>query len=357
MKIFLISNLYPSIDDRDYGIFVRNIEDGLQNNGAEIVQKAVISGRTRSFFEKLGKYKKFYLDILSAYRKNDFDLIYLHFISHSSPGLLLARGLFGKKKKLVINIHGSDILKYHKGLLKFSNKKLLRTTDLLVVPSAYFKGIIETVFPDFPESKIFISPSGGLDTSVFYSHKKFVQDKLHLGFVSRIEDDKGWRTFLKALHLLKNKNLDFKVSIAGTGSKTEAMKALVLKLNLQDHVDYLGILSHTELSSLYNDLDLFVFPTQSNESLGLVGLEAMACGVPVIGSEIAGLKTFIDDKKNGWFFTPGNEAELAEKITNFYKLPHKEKDKMRNSAIQTAIKYEKNKVAYTLYQKFEQLLS
>lgn len=50
----------------------------------------------------------------------------------------------------------------------------------------------------------------------------------------------------------------------------------------------------------------------------LVGLEAMACEVPVIGSYIGGLKDYIKDKENGFFFTPGNAEELSNKIELYY---------------------------------------
>lgn len=52
-------------------------------------------------------------------------------------------------------------------------------------------------------------------------------------------------------------------------------------------------------------MDLFVFPTQLEESLGLVGLEAMACGVPVIGSCIGGLTDYIEEGTNGFFSSRG----------------------------------------------------
>src|SRR5690625_1783711 len=283
MKIFLISNMYPSSDDPDYGVFVQNIEQALEKNGAEITEKAVISGRAKSFFEKLNNYRKFYAKIISAYRKGNFDLIYLHFISHSSPGLLLAKILFGKKKKFVINVHGSDILIHHKGFLKRCNQRLLKNTDLLIVPSSYFKNIIAKKIPNFPQNKIYISPSGGINSEIFYPQSKDnFKEVFHLGFVSRIEDDKGWKTFIEALKILNSTSLNLKVSLAGKGSKTLELNNLIKKYYLSERVKYIGVLSQKELNDLYNHIDLLIFPTHSNESLGLVGLEAMACGTPVV---------------------------------------------------------------------------
>lgn len=357
MKLFLISNLYPSQEDLDYGIFVKNIEDELVKNGAEITQKAVISGRAKSASDKLRKYRKFYSQIIAAYKKDDFDLVYLHFLSHSSPGLLLAKFLFGKKKKFIVNVHGSDVLKFNKNLLKWCNHRLLDETDLLVVPSPYFKEVIQTVFPDFPIDKIYISPSGGIDVSLFSYQKKAGDKYLHLGFVSRIEDDKGWLTFLGAVKELKNRNVPIKASVAGMGSKVEDMINQIKIYELEKDVDYLKILSHGELSMLYRNLDLFIFPTRASESLGLVGVEAMACGVPVIGTEIGGLKTFIEDGKNGFFTSIGDEIELVDKIQLYYNLSEIEKNKIKEAAVKTAQKYDRIKVGKELYSKFYQVIA
>jgi len=350
--------MYPSEDDPDYGIFVRNIEKALEKNGATITEKAVISGRPKSSTDKLYKYKKFYTDIFSAYRKGDFDLVYLHFISHSSPGLLMTKTMFGKKKKIVINVHGSDILVHNKGVLKTCNEKLLKQTDLLIVPSDFLKGIIGEVFPDFPENDIYISPSGGIDSDIFYLQKKIKSEKtFHIGFVSRIETEKGWRTFLQALKLLASNNFKFKASITGTGSEVRDLKRTIIEYNLKEQVNYFGVLSQKELSIFYNKLDLFIFPTEAEESLGLVGLEAMACGTPVIGSKIAGLETFIKDKENGLFFTSGDEKELAEKIRYYFNLSNNEKSVMQQQALRTAHAYDEKQVAKKLFQKLKQLLN
>lgn len=350
--------MYPSKVDSDYGIFVYNIEKALEKNGAVITEKAVISGRPKSLIDKLNKYRKFYRDIFFAYRKGNFDIIYMHFISHSSPGLLIAKMLLGKKKKIVINVHGSDILVHNKGVLKVCNKQLLKQTDLLVVPSEFFKKIIEEVFPNFASQNIYIYPSGGINSDIFYMQKnKKNKNTFHIGFVSRIVDEKGWHTFLQALKILKSRNFKFKASVVGTGNEVKNLKAKIIEYDLKNEVDYKGIFSQMELNNLYNKLDLFVFPTKAEESLGLVGLEAMVCGTPIIGSKIAGLKTFIRDEENGLFFTPGDEKELAEKIIHYYNLTEIEKTQMQKQALKTAEKYQQNKVTQSLFKKLEHLIS
>lgn len=98
-------------------------------------------------------------------------------------------------------------------------------------------------------------------------------------------------------------------------------------LYLDNLIKYIGPIPYHSLPEIYCTLDLFIFPTCLEESLGLVGLEAMACEVPVIGSYIGGLKDYIKDKENGFFFTPGNAEELSNKIELYLSLSSSEKQK------------------------------
>jgi glycosyltransferase involved in cell wall biosynthesis len=92
-----------------------------------------------------------------------------------------------------------------------------------------------------------------------------------------------------------------------------------------------------------------VFPTvRKGESLGLVGLEAMACGAPVIGSQIGGLKDYIIDGKNGLFFEPKNVDELASQLQAFINLPEDVKQQMSQQALQTANRYTVDVIAEQL---------
>lgn len=92
------------------------------------------------------------------------------------------------------------------------------------------------------------------------------------------------------------------------------------------------------------------------ESLGLVGLEAMACEVPVIGSYIGGLKDYIKDKENGFFFTPGNAEELSNKIELYLSLSSSEKQKMTEAAKRKAQRYASEIVGRELYAQLLRLI-
>lgn len=98
-----------------------------------------------------------------------------------------------------------------------------------------------------------------------------------------------------------------------------------------------------------------IFPTMLYESLGLVGIEAMACGCPVIGSDIGCLPEYIKEGITGFLFEPGNSHELAERIVDFYKLTEKQRNTMRLEAIRYVDKYESRKISQALINKIKEI--
>jgi L-malate glycosyltransferase len=83
-NIFLVSNMYPSEEDRSYGIFVKNFEVNALKQGINVSCKAVIKGKGKTAIEKVIKYIKFYISILFVGARGNYDLIYAHYITHSA---------------------------------------------------------------------------------------------------------------------------------------------------------------------------------------------------------------------------------------------------------------------------------
>ena len=95
-----------------------------------------------------------------------------------------------------------------------------------------------------------------------------------------------------------------------------------------------------------------IFPTEREaESLGLVGLEAMAVGVPVIAGNIGGPSSYVRDGENGYLFTPGDYKELVSKVNAYLVLDHGLQKSMSSAAYKTACSYLKCKVNDQLYDK------
>ena len=356
MKIFLISNMYPSEKDPLFGVFVKNFKNLLENQGVSFTCKSLIKGKRKGAFQKIIAYTKYYISIIKHYVLCKYDLIYVHYLSHNSPILLFALFL-GEKKPLVINVHGSDIINSQGKFINRINKKILKKATLIITPSQYFKDLMLEYYSFLKEEQLFVSPSGGIDTSKFHQIETEANKVPTLGLISRIDEGKGWDDLLKALNILNQESFKFKVKIAGDGEQVMELKEMIIKYNLTNKVEFLGLINQNKLIHLYNDIDVLIFPTKKSESLGLVGLEAMSCKTPVIGSNIAGLKTYIKEGYNGFLFEPSNFVELSKTILNFFEQSKKERKQLSINAYNTSLNYEANHIAFGLKNKLSELCS
>ena len=349
--------MYPSKKDAVYGTFVQSFANQIKKyNGDKKTKLIVIKGRDGNKFIKLWKYLKFYTHILLSLIIHKYDLVYVHTITYPIPPIRIAR-LF-RKLPLVFNVHGGDVLTRGNFAEKLKQQSipLLKEAKLIISPSNFFKTILIREFPFINENKIFISPSGGIASSFYITHQNKTTRDFTLGYVSRIDEAKGWDTFINAIAILKAKQNEIKALIVGRGSKIKEMETLISKLSLEDNINYIGPVSYELLPNIYSQIDLFIFPTQLEESLGLVGLEAMACKVPVIGSYIGGLKDYIKPHENGLFFETGNSSELADKILYYISLNHIEKAAYKENAFNTALLYAADVIEKELYQKLKSII-
>jgi glycosyltransferase involved in cell wall biosynthesis len=347
--------MYPSRKHKTFGVFVQNVEKILLNDGNDVI-KAVIRGQGTSFVQKIYKYILFYLSITYNFFFVKYDLIYVHYINSSFVPLSLFSFL-KKPKRLIINFHGGDLvpLSRYENFVMPLTKFVVRKSVGFVVPSEYFSELLQS-YHGVSKSKICVYPSGGIDTNSFYKFSGSRAEVITIGFVSRVARGKGWDTFIKFLRILKDRGISFKAKIAGNGPDMPKLLSMIDFQGFGDSVEVLGEVSHKDLPGLFNSFHVFVFPTKLSESLGLVGLEAMACGVPVIGSNIGGIKSYIIDEYNGYLFTPGDEQELFYKFEKYIALSQIERDGMEEAGIQTAIGYDSKTTSVYLTNFFRQLL-
>lgn len=337
-KLFLISNMYPSKRHVRYGVFVKNFEKAISDNFS--VKKIVLI-KYESFLLKLLGYIFLYLKIFSLlFRAKPEDIVYVHFPLHTSIAIRLV-GFF--KKNIILNFHGSDLI-FHNKKTKFLEKNLkpLIKEKEIVVPSTYYKNKIINEYDVNPD-KIFVYPSGGIDTNVFYPKKIKKGKSFVLGFVSNFIKEKGWLEFLKAA---ENLNIDIKnleIVMIGEGEDKVKIMDFLEKSNLTSRV--ISNITQKELAIMYNQFDLFVFPTyREAESLGLVGLEAMSCGVPVVAGKVGGPMGYVKDGINSFLFNKRDVKDLQNKVLKYYNMTSGDKKKMQFEAVKTAKKYDSRKV-------------
>lgn len=140
-------------------------------------------------------------------------------------------------------------------------------------------------------------------------------------FVGRIMPRKGLRLLLEACVLLKNSGYkDYTVLIVGDGKQRAELESYTAAHQLEDCVTWVGLVDYDQISSYFHQADVFLLPTLE-DTWGVVVLEAMLLGKPVLCSTGAGTSELIENGRNGYVFAPDDASALAEIMSKFIVQP------------------------------------
>jgi D-inositol-3-phosphate glycosyltransferase len=211
--------------------------------------------------------------------------------------------------------------------------EIAQQADLLIASTPDEAGDLKLLYGAEPE-RVFVVPPG-VDLSMFQPIDR-TEARRKIGyrsgrlllFVGRLERLKGVDVAIRALALLRDRSHDdVRLLVLGEDSRRSddeseksRLKAIALSEGVQDRVDFLGSVAHHELPYFYSAADVCVMPSYS-ESFGLVGLEAQACGTPVVGSDVTGLRSVVRDEVSGYLVAGHNPAAYAEKIGRLLENP------------------------------------
>ncbi|RHO21532.1 glycosyltransferase family 4 protein [Amedibacterium intestinale] len=364
-KMLLISNMYPTPKYPAYGSFVKQFYENVLD---DFDVKLVVLKKHQNKIYKILSYVLFYIRIVFNCLLHNYDVTYVHYISHVSLPILLCKKI--KVFKLIVNVHGSDVIpskSFGKFLFPYTSR-VLEVADRIVVPSDYYSNYVISHF-NLEDKKVFVYPSGGVSSLTFNPNKKHERDKLlkqlmlkdleYYCFASRIDEKKGWDILVEAINILKSRDPNFfnnrKFIIIGSGSCEKRLNNLIEKYELEEMIIRVDMVSREVLSMYFSISKWFIFPTyMESESLGLVGIEAMASGTPIIASNFAGPTTYVKDGVNGYFFEVKNYMSLVDKILLTSKLNNKEYLEICKNALNTAKQFypENLKEKFTLIFDF-----
>lgn len=134
-----------------------------------------------------------------------------------------------------------------------------------------------------------------------------------VGVAGRFVPEKGHMQLIHAAHLLKQRGVAFKLRIAGGGPLKPQYEALISDLDVSDKVDLVG--SVRDMPAFYQSLDVYVQPSLSAEGLPLAILEALASGIPVVATDVAGAREAIRDGEEGRLLSKPTPDLLADALT------------------------------------------
>lgn len=145
-----------------------------------------------------------------------------------------------------------------------------------------------------------------------------IQDPARILYVGQLHSHKGVHTLIKAAHeLMRSGGINVDVSIAGTGHEKYLSRLRKKADSGPANVNFLGNIAQSDLGKVYREHDVFVFPSTNaqQEGFGATHLEAMASGVPVVGTACGGQAELFEDGINAVTFEPENARDLAEKLS------------------------------------------
>ena len=220
------------------------------------------------------------------------------------------------QKKVVFHLHNKGVSDRKK---TFINNSLYRfffkNVDVILLSKLLFNDIKEFV----PKNRIHICPNGidiipNIDVELSNKPRNKVFTIL---FLSNLIESKGVLILLKSCKILNEKGIDFKCFFVGGEGDIfkDDFNNKVKEFNISEKVFYLGKKYGEDKHDVFFNADVFAFPTfYSNETFGLVNLEAMQYGLPIISTNEGGIPDVIDDGITGFIVKKKDEIELADRL-------------------------------------------
>lgn len=134
-------------------------------------------------------------------------------------------------------------------------------------------------------------------------------------YVGGLTEQKGLMYLPDALQQIKLKVPNVRLTLCGRGSLEERLMLEFKERELTDNVEFKGFVDRSKILDLYRNAHVFVCPSIWSEQFGLVGPEALACGVPCVGSSVGGIPEWLHDGEWGYLVPPRDSAALAKRVT------------------------------------------
>jgi glycosyltransferase involved in cell wall biosynthesis len=209
----------------------------------------------------------------------------------------------------------------------------------------------ELVSKGIPDENIRVVHNS-VDHNLYKPGKPVPRKEPVIGFLGRIKKYKSIEHLLEAFCRVKTILPDAILTIVGDGDYLPALKKYAVNLGIADDTTFTGYVSGEEKVRLVNNMDLIV-NTSSKEGWGLTVIEANACGIPVIGANVSGLRDSILHDETGILYTYGNIEELATAIVTLIRNREK-RDRLARNAITWAGRFNWDRSAESVLHILEQ---
>lgn len=289
-------------------IVVTNHDKGLPKkdrmNGFNVYRISTIGDNLISVFY-------FWFKLLILIKRLKPTLVHFQGVNTATPGII-SRKLF--KIPFVVYGRGSDVYQSWK-FKTIISKHVLKNADGVISLTEYMKNEFKKITP----CNVTVIPNG-ITLDRFKGEKKQLREKLAFSadetvviFLSRLNKVKGPKYLIEAAEIIQKQKIKYKVLIVGDGDEKCKLEALTKTKGLCENIFFIGEVPNKEVVEYLVLSDIFVLPTLS-EGFGIVYIEAMASGLPIVTTKIMGVNELVEDGKNGFLVDTKNPEQIAEKI-------------------------------------------
>jgi len=248
-------------------------------------------------------------------RRHRFAAIHAHWLLPHGLIALVARSLCGYRPALLCTSHGADLYGLRGNLARHLRRKVVRGSEHVTLVSQAMLDDLRAEADDVTRCSVLPM---GVDTRTRFVLPASPISRSGLLFVGRLADKKGVDVLLNALTRLRDMP-DLSLHVIGAGPEEGRLRSLSQHLGLEKIVDFVGPVPNNNLPAWYQRSQLLVFPSVvtpygDQEGLGLVPVEALACGCAVLASDLPAVRDVIQDHKTGRLVPPGDPVQLAEAL-------------------------------------------
>jgi phosphatidylinositol alpha-mannosyltransferase len=247
---------------------------------------------------------------------------------------------FKRQAREVLAEHRFDILHFHEPFVPFLSPTMLEASETVNIgtfhafggfsPSYWIGRRFAGRLADLLHGRIAVSGAArhfisryfpgdyriipnGVDLEAFANAEPYEELRdgtLNILFLGRFEERKGLIHLLKGYHRLRKRRVDARLLVVGTGPKQREYRRFVGLRGIRD-VEWLGRVSDEQKVRYFASADIYCAPNTGQESFGIVLLEAMAAGVPIVASDIHGFKRVVERNVQGILVEPRNPRAIA----------------------------------------------
>jgi glycosyltransferase involved in cell wall biosynthesis len=286
--------------------------NGIENMREEYKERCQNSGIGWKFVKKKpGLDIRFYYRLIKVIRAKKPDILFLHG-STQIVWAWIATCFTGYKCRIIVRETQANHLKSKQDWFWLSLAMLL-ANKVVFLSDEYRADIHNKLKWLYRKRRITVIPNG-IDLDRFIPVQRTGMGSFMVGMQARIVPIKDHVTLLHAFatvrRLASSGNINMRLVIAGDGECRADLEDLCVKLRISNHVEFLGMISESEIVHFLQGLDIYVHAS-FGETMSTAIMQAMACGLPVIASDVPGISNMIQDGKTG-ILVPVKNAEALE---------------------------------------------